>query len=51
MRRFYIPFRPVAALAVLFLIMLAFAIAGSDELRLERYCRAWVQNPAACSRF
>ena len=51
MRRFYIPFRPVAALAALFLILLAFSIAGSDELRLERSCMRWVQNAAACSRF
>jgi hypothetical protein len=51
MRRFFIPFRPIAALAVLFLILLAFAWAGSDETRLERSCIRWVQSAAACSRF
>jgi len=51
MRRHYIPFRPNAALLVLFLVLAAFAWAGSDETRLERSCLSWVQNAAACRRF
>lgn len=51
MRRHYIPFHPIGALLVLFLILAVFAWAGSDETRLEQSCRRWVQSPAACSRF
>ena len=51
MRRHYLPFRPNAALIVLFLVLAAFACAGSDETRLEQSCNRWVQNAAACRRF
>jgi hypothetical protein len=51
MRQLYIPLRPNAALLVLFLILAAFKVAGSDETRLERSCLSYVQNAAACQRF
>jgi hypothetical protein len=51
MRQLYIPLRPNAALLVLFLILAAFKVAGSDETRLERSCMSYVQNAAACQRF
>ncbi len=51
MNKFYIPFHPLLALTVLFLIILTFAWAGSDETRLERSCMRFVQSAAACRRF
>jgi hypothetical protein len=51
MKPLYVPLRPNAALLVLFLILAAFKIAGSDETRLERSCMSYVQNPAACQKF
>ena len=45
------PLRPIATLVVVFLILAAFAWAGSDETRLERTCLSWVQNVSACRRF
>ena len=51
MRRHFIPFRPNAALVILFLILAALTWAGSDETRLEQSCNRWVQNAAACRRF
>lgn len=51
MRSISMPLRPVATLGVVFLILVAFAWAGSDETRLERTCLSWVQNVSACSRF
>jgi hypothetical protein len=50
MKQLYIPLRPNAAL-MLFLILAAFKVAGSDETRLERSCLSYVQNVAACQRF